>query len=263
MSAIVKELYYYPIKSFRGLRADQLWLDKQGPLYDRQFVLVDDKNGFLTQRQMPELAKIGLRMLDESFIELSAAEHGEMDFGLNEHEAKAEEVTVWKRKFAAEEVNTDVSDWLSEVTKKKVRLMRMKDGAGHEFDPEKHPGRTMRFNDNKPILVISAASLKSLEAKAGVTLSMSRFRPNIVVDGIEAHVEDTWTQFSIGRVKFDGLHACSRCKITTVHPLTGEVGEEPLKTLATYRKDENGVNFGFYFTHLSEGKIESGATITF
>ena len=48
-------------------------------------------------------------------------------------------------------------------------------------------------------------------------------------------------------MEFKALKPCTRCKITTVHPLTGEVGDEPLKTLATYRRQERGIMFGYYY----------------
>jgi uncharacterized protein YcbX len=259
---IVKDLFVYPIKSFRGVHLNMMKVDDKGPAHDRQFLLVDEANKFLTQRQMPELAKIGLRMIDDAFIELSQTGFGEVDFGLNEHEEKEQQVTVWEDQVPAQEVNPDISGWLTEVLKKKVKLVRITDSAKRNFDPDAHPGRDVRFSDGTPFLVVSTASLKGLEAKAKVTLSMTRFRPNIVVDGAEAHAEDEWGGFSIGRVKFDPLHRCTRCKITTVHPLTGQVGEEPLKTLATYRRGKKGVEFGMYFAHTEIGTIRTGDAIT-
>jgi len=68
--SIVTELNFYPIKSFRGLRANELRLGKYGVEWDRQWMLVDEENKFLTQRQYPQLAKIGL-MFDEVSIELT------------------------------------------------------------------------------------------------------------------------------------------------------------------------------------------------
>jgi uncharacterized protein YcbX len=253
--AIVKELYFYPIKSFRGLRVSQLELTPQGPRWDREWMLVDEGGRFLTQRQMPHLARIGLRMDEEAGIELTRADLGSVDFGLEEREGDPLKVVVWKSEVPAQEVSSEVSSWLSEACGQKVRLVRLSPEARREFAAESMPGRTVRFVDACPLLVTSTASLKGLEQKAGVTLSMSRFRPNIVVDGVSEHDEDVWGGFKIGRIDFQGIKKCGRCKITTVHPLTGEVGEEPLKTLATYRREEKGVYFGYYYAHMSEGRI--------
>src|SRR2546423_1284126 len=124
----VHELNFYPIKSFRGLRTSELQLDNSGALWDRQWMLIDDKNGFLSQRQIPELAKIGVAF-DESSLELSVQEHGSIDFGLEEVEGKEMTVTIWKSEVAALEVSSEVSKWLSDVLHKKVRLVRMAPSA--------------------------------------------------------------------------------------------------------------------------------------
>ena len=259
MSATVQELNFYPIKSFRGLRTNELRLDKRGAVFDRHWLLVDEQGGFLTQRQLPQLAKIGLRM-DEASLELSLQDHGNIDFGLEERTGPALDVTVWKFPMAAYEVSTEVSEWLSDFLKKPVRLVRMGEDAKREV-PEV-PERSLSFQDKLPLLVISKASLEQLELKAGVRLSMSRFRPNIVIGNVAPHEEDQWAGFKIGNIEFRALKPCTRCKITTVHPLTGDLGEEPLKTLATYRRIEKGITFGYYYAHLQDGTIKIGAPVS-
>ena len=255
--AVIKDLYFYPIKSFRGLRTAELTFDREGPLLDRQWMLVDDKNRFLTMRQMPLLTKIGLRIVDDAAIELSTPELGVVDFGLEERESAEFKVTVWKDEVPAFEVSSEISEWLSEVTGQKVRLVRLSENAKRGFSAE-YPERYVRFTDAMPLQVISHAALRQLELKAGVTLAMVRFRPNIVIDEVEAHAEDSWPSFTVGKMNFAAMKPCTRCKITTVHPLTGEVGEEPLKTLETYRRIEKGIAFGYYFAHMNEGKIRVG-----
>lgn len=256
----VHDLYFYPIKSFRGLRTGELRLNSSGPLLDRQWMLVDEKNSFLTQRQIPELAKFGVS-LDESSLELSLQEFGSSDFGLEEHEDKEFNVTIWKTEVPAFEVSGEVSEWLSKVLSKKVKLVRLSANAHRGFD-EELPERTMRFVDQRPLLVIGRASLEQLEKRAGVGISMSRFRPNIVISNILAHAEDTWAGFKIGNLNFKALKPSTRCKVTTVHPLTGVMGEEPLKTLATYRQMEKGLHFGYYYAHLNDGLIKIGAPVS-
>lgn len=259
---VVSELYFYPIKSFRGFKVQELQLDSRGALYDRQWMLVDEAGKFLTQRQMPQLAKIGVRFDGDTGLELSAAEHGEIDFGLNEHEGETLPVVVWKSTVPAFEVSGEVSEWLSGVLSKKVRLVRISDDAKREFS-DRFPDRSVRFHDAQPLLVISKAAVQELERKSGVTLSVSRFRPNIIVDHVPAHAEDGWASFKADGIEFSAIKACARCKITTVHPLTGEVGEEPLKTLSTYRRQEDGkVTFGYYYAHVKPGRIKTGARVS-
>lgn len=261
--AVVKELYFYPIKGFRGLRVSGFDLTAQGPRWDREWMLIDAESKFLTQRQMPHLARIGLQMDEDAGIELTRSDLGSVDFALEEREGDALQVVVWKDQVPAYEVSSEVSAWLSEACGQKVKLVKLSPEAKREFAKEALPGKTVRFVDACPLLVTSVASLKGLEQKAGMTFSMSRFRPNIVVDGVEAHAEDEWPGFKIGRIDFQGIKKCGRCKVTTVHPLTGETGDEPLKTLSTYRRGEKGVYFGFYYAHMSEGRIAVNDPLVF
>lgn len=259
--AVIRDLYFYPIKSFRGLRVNELKLESQGAVLDRQWMLVDAKNRFITQRTMPVLARIGLRIVDESAIELSRQDLGTVDFGLEEHEGTEFPVVIWNDTVPAFEVSSEVSAWLSEAVGDKVKLVRWSPSAKRP-SPD-FPERDVRFVDANPILVISTASLGLLESKIGAKMSMSRFRPNIVVDRVDAHAEDLWPAFRAGAVNFKSLKPCSRCKITCTHPLTGEVGEEPLKTLGEYRRQGKGVMFGYYFVHQNEGVVRVGDELKF
>ncbi len=255
--ATIKDLYFYPIKSFRGLRTNELYMDKMGPRLDRQWMLVDKENRSITQRTMPHLAKIGLRMADEIEIELSTPELGTSEFALEEREGDEFQVQIFKDQVPAFEVSGEVSDWLSEAVGQKVRLVRLSDTAKRSFS-EEFPDGTVRFVDAKPVLVISTGSMKGLEDRLKTHMSIARFRPNIVVDQVLAHAEDNWNGFKVGSLEFKAVSACNRCKLTTVHPLTGDMGEEPLQTLSTYRQQENGITFGYYYANMGTGRVRSG-----
>lgn len=259
---VISELNFYPIKSFRGFNVGEMRLDPRGPMFDRRWMLVDEAGKFLTMRQLPKLARIGLRFDGDTGLELSSSGTEPIDFGLNEFEGPELEVTVWKDNVPAHEVSGEVSEWLTGILSSKVRLVRMSDRAERGFS-EKMPGRTVGFSDGSPLLVIGRESLRDLERRIGTTMSMSRFRPNIVIENIPAYAEDNWSGFTVDGVQMTAIKPCTRCKITNVHPLTGEIGVEPLKTLETYRKQESGkVTFGQYFAHVKEGKLKVGSKVT-
>ncbi len=76
---------------------------------------------------------------------------------------------------------------------------------------------------------------------------MDRFRPNLVLDGLPAYGEDDLGDLVAGPVRLRRVKACTRCRITTTNQATAEVeGDEPLRTLKTYRWDAalHGVAFG-------------------
>jgi len=83
-----------------------------------------------------------------------------------------------------------------------------------------------------------------LSGDPGPDLGMERFRPNLVIAGGEAYQEDGWKEIMIGAARFALVKPCGRCVIPTTDQRTGERGKEPTRTLASYRKRGNGVEFG-------------------
>jgi uncharacterized protein YcbX len=76
---------------------------------------------------------------------------------------------------------------------------------------------------------------------------MDRFRPNLVLEGLPAYGEDQLGDLVAGALCLRRVKACTRCIITTTDQASGaRDGEEPLRTLETYRRDAalHGVTFG-------------------
>jgi uncharacterized protein YcbX len=90
---------------------------------------------------------------------------------------------------------------------------------------------------------------------------MNRFRPNLVFTGGKPYEEDEWKKFKIGEVKFSAVKPSVRCMITTINQETAELAHEPLRTLAKYRRIENGVIFGMNVVCDNTGTINVGDEI--
>jgi uncharacterized protein YcbX len=112
------------------------------------------------------------------------------------------------------------------------------------------PAQT-RFADGYPLLLTSTASLADLNrrlAAAGrAALPMNRFRPNLVVDGIEAFEEDYVESFSAGGIELRPVKPCARCPIPSIDQATGVPGPDPLDILQAYRANprmDGAVCFG-------------------
>ena len=90
-------------------------------------------------------------------------------------------------------------------------------------------------------------------------IPMDRFRPNVVIRGASAGADDDWRTLRIGSAAFRVSNACKRCKVVTIDQSTGEfTGNEPLRTLATYRAEGPSVTFGQHMMAESSGFISIG-----
>ena len=111
------------------------------------------------------------------------------------------------------------------------------------------------FADGYPVLVISTASIDALNDKlvdAGhAPVGIERFRPNIVLAGLEPHDEDRLLTYHIstaaGSVVLKPVKPCARCPIPNIDPATAQSSPEVGDMLQTYRRDarvNDGITFG-------------------
>lgn len=267
----VTGLFLYPVKSLRGYAVPTAELDALGFTGDRRFLVVDATGKFLTQRTAPRMARIDARLSAGTLL-LSAEGAGDISVPTaSDPGASLRTVSVWKSEgLLAEDCGAAASAWLSDFLGLPCHLVRI----GEKFSrpilkSAARPGDVFTFADAAPFLVISEASLAHLNDRIqenhGEPVPMNRFRPNIVVDGCDAFAEDTWTHLQIGRMVFRSAGQSVRCIITTTDQLTGERGKEPLKTLATFRRnpaDPTEVFFGVNLIHESKrGTIRVGDTV--
>ena len=135
---------------------------------------------------------------------------------------------------------------------------------GRDDTGKGNPQGITSLSDGFPYLILSQASLDDLNARIRSSsdpvpdLGMERFRPNLVVAGGEAFQEDTWKEIMIGAARFALVKTCGRCVIPTTDQRTGERGKEPTRTLASYRKRGNRVEFGMNAMASAEGTVRAG-----
>ena len=66
MQPVVRSLAYYPVKGCAGIEVDELALDDEGPRFDREWMVVDEQGVFVTQRDTPALARVGVALDEEA-----------------------------------------------------------------------------------------------------------------------------------------------------------------------------------------------------
>lgn len=247
MSATIVALHCYPLKSARGLDLPQAQLTPAGIAHDRRWMLISASGRFLTQRELPRMALIQPRVSAGELL-LQAPDMPPLRVPL-EQAHRIVTVQVWKDECPALDEGDAAAQWCSRLLQRECRLVR--------FDPEHRRLSSRawtgtieaenRFSDGFPLLVISRASLADLNARLATPLPMNRFRPNIVLDGIGPYEEDQIDELFCDEVRLRIVKPCTRCRITTTDQARGELdGEEPLRTLKSYRYDAQlrGVLFG-------------------
>jgi uncharacterized protein len=260
----LSEIWIYPIKSLGGIRLQQASVLKKGLEFDRRWMLVDEHNRFITQREHPRLALFQVRINNEQLVMLHQANQESAQFTMTIHSTSAETVTIWDDQVQASEVDENVSSWFSDQLKMKCRLMYFPEFNSRPVDPAYSiKNDQVSFADGYPFLIIGQASLDDLNKRLHDPVTMQRFRPNFVFTGGEPYEEDHWKNFTIGEVKFTGVKNCSRCVLTTVDPNTGRRGKEPLATLSLYRKRNNSIYFGQNLLAVNYNTVNEGDAITF
>ena len=246
VQATVSGLFVHPVKSCAGVALREARLMDTGLDLDRAWMVVDAEGRFVTQRELPRMALVRpqIKVLE---VVLRAPGMLALHLGINEVEKPAR-VQVWGDALDAWDMGDVAGQWFSDfLGRPGLRLAR--------FDPEvtrlaskQWTGEVdapIEFADGFPLLVVGEASLAELNqrlAAAGhAAVGIERFRPNIVLAGLQAHDEDRLHELRIataeGEVVLRLVKPCPRCPIPNVDPASGQSSPEVLQTLSAYRAD--------------------------
>jgi len=243
----IAALYSYPVKSARGIEHAAATLTDAGLAEDRLWMIVTPERRFLTQRELPRLALL-VPALSEAALVLHAPGVPELVL-VRSAQGSPCRVSVWNDQCAAFDEGDAAAEWLARLLGRACRLVRF-DAGEPRLSNRAWTGALIaenRFSDGFPLLALSAASLRDLNARLTVPLPVNRFRPNLLLEGLEPYAEDRIDALHCGPIRLKLVKPCTRCRITTTDQERGELdGEEPLRTLMSYRYDEalHGVCFG-------------------
>jgi uncharacterized protein YcbX len=260
----VSELYIYPVKSLGGIALPAASLTDRGFEYDRRWMLIDENNRFLSQREVAAMAFLKVSLLEDGLlVQNTGIADSFYQIPFQPLTTETMMVSVWSDSCPAQCVSAEADAWFSKQLDIPCRLVYMPDSTQREVDAlYAHNKEITSFSDGYPLLIIGQASLDDLNSRLASPLLMDRFRPNIVFTGGLPFQEDDMKQFSIGDIQFFGVKPCARCTITTIDQQTGVKGKEPLKTLSTYRARNKNIYFGQNLLYQGGGIIRVGDTIT-
>ena len=255
-SARIARLFVYPLKSCAGVELREALLTETGLDLDRAWMVVDAKGEFVSQRELPRMALVQPTLKLHEVV-LRAPGMLALHLAIDTVEEPVQ-VQVWDDTVPAFDMGAIAAQWFSDfLGQPGLRLVR--------FDPE-HDRASSRewtgedtalnqFQDGYPLMVASTASLDLLNAKlraAGhAAVGIERFRPNIVLEGVEAHDEDRLAQMEVatdeGVVTLRPVKPCTRCPIPNIDPATAQSYPAVSDTLQGYRRNDRvggAVSFG-------------------
>jgi uncharacterized protein YcbX len=265
---VLSEIWIYPIKSLGGIRLNSAKVFEKGLQFDRRWMLVDDANTFMTQRNYPQMALFKLSINgDQLTITYKSAsnsiQYPSVILDANAHAlGEAVHATIWNDAVETVEVDQRLSDWFSSHLGIACRLVSFPENNPRAVDPDyKVNDEHVSLADAYPFLIIGQSSFDDLNARLEHKLPSNRFRPNFIFTGGEPYEEDSWKNFKIGTNRFVGVKNCARCHLTTVDQDTAEKGIEPVRTMATYRARNNKIYFGQNLVAVDHHIVTEGDTI--
>jgi len=254
-------LNVYPIKSAGGISAREWEVDDFGLRYDRRWMVVDAQGRMITQRTHPRLGLARPAIEGEQLVVRTPAVDP-LALPLHTVPAVSTMVTVWDDSCLALWQGEAATRWFSALLGAEVALVYMPNTtwrpAESAYAP---PSSRVSFADAYPFLLLSEESLAELNRRMVRPLPMNRFRPNLVIRGGPPFGEDEMGAFAIGGIAFHPVKPCDRCVVTTTDQESAERGVEPLRTLATFRKQDGKVYFGQNVVHRGTGRLAVGMAV--
>jgi uncharacterized protein len=248
--AQLTSIHRFPIKSCRGWSVDEAVVEPWGLAGDRRWMVVDDSGDVITAREVndlvlihPEITAAGLRV---SAPELPALDVPEPDA------AAQVPVEIWSSRLTAAAAGPEADAWFSKALGVSAHLVFLDDPTRRPTSPAfSDPEDRVSFADGYPLLLATEESLAALNDEVLASspterepVPMARFRPNVVVSGVDAWAEDDWRRIRIGEAEFRAVKGCARCVLTTIDPDTALREKEPIRSLAKIRRWDGATWFG-------------------
>ena len=253
----VSGCYVYPLKSGRGISVDNLELTQRGPKNDRLWMLVQSQGPnagkFITQRDKgcEKLALVKAFPNGVGDTKFSTPDGRTLVVSVDDLSCYSSVVHIWGDECVAMDAGNAIAHWFSDYLDQPCRLVKIPDDFIRSTDPVySRQGDQGSFADGFPLLVTNAASLEKLRKyfPPNTDIGMERFRPNLVLEGIEPFEEDIIHEIKIDDVVLEFVKPCARCKITTIDQAKGiSPSSEPLRTLGQVRRGKGkGLQGGFF-----------------
>ncbi|MGF9692798.1 MOSC domain-containing protein [Rhizobium sp. 0TCS1.26] len=265
----ISALNIFPLKSARGIALNEAAIDGWGLADDRRWMITDPSGAFITQRELPALARIEVSPHAQG-LRLAMDGKSDLDVAMPNGDGRLD-VEIWKSPVSAaladDAVHAVLSDWLQ----REVRLVHFDADARRTASTDwAGPETPVAFADGYQVLVTTTGSLGALNAdmaKNGeAPVGMDRFRANIVLEHDQPWAEDGWASIELGGVTLHLVKPCARCIMTTQDQLTGSrEGASPMPAMGRIRMSADrrvpGPLFGWNAVPVGSGRLSIGQEV--
>ena len=230
---------------------------QHGLKFDRNWMLVDSDNKFITRRERPELSVIETSLSENGFV--FSFNHQKENIGIETNGFQQEKIEskVWDSNVFGFEERPELNQFFSNFLKEEVRLIRMPlQPERMETAPLTGESTSSSFADSFPILVLGSASLDALNEQLEEPIDERYFRPNLLFQTERPFEEDEWNEIQIGNVRLRKAKPCGRCRMINVNPDTGVYRTDVMRELAKLRTIKNKVILGDLYYPIQTGLLE-------
>ncbi|KAK2972001.1 hypothetical protein RJ640_005021 [Escallonia rubra] len=275
----LRSISIYPIKSCAGFRVDSWPLSITGLLHDREWLLKSTSGEILTQKKVPEMGNISTLIdLNLGILLVQSPrckEKLQIELKSSSSFAGRDQMDIHSQRYDVHGYGNEVDIWFGHAVGRPCNLIRNSGSKSYLCSNKRTGGicrdveTTLSFVNEAPFLLISEESVSDLNNRLSsdtqkgshgpaIQVNTMRFRPNLVISGGKPYAEDAWSSLRIGTTHFRSLGGCNRCQMINMNPQAGVVqrSNEPLATLAAYRRVKGKIFFGVLLRCENSDKLE-------
>jgi len=244
--ARIKALYRYPVKGLTPEPLESVVLTPDQPLpFDRAYA-IENGPGPLDPAAPKHLKKIHFVILMRN--EQLASLRSRFDDATHTLELAKDGAVAARGDLRTETGRAAIESLIAETATSGLRgRPRIVSSPGHSFSDVAA----------KCVHIVNLESVRALETALGARLDPRRFRPNIVIDGLDAWSEHELVgrRVTVGKTALEIFKRTERCAATNVDP---ETAVRDLKIPSFLSKTLGHADFGVYARVIAGGPIAAG-----
>ncbi|KAK9275964.1 hypothetical protein L1049_023239 [Liquidambar formosana] len=275
----LKSITIYPIKSCAGFNVESWPLSCTGLQHDREWLLRSLTGEILTQKKVPEMRLISTFIDINQRILFVESPRCKVKLPINlqsdSYYGGKEDMDLHAQRYEVQGYDNEVNIWFSNAIGRPCSLLRCSSSEYYYcLNKSRSEGvcrdveTSLNFVNEAQFLLISEQSISDLNNRLSansqkgsrgppIQVNPMRFRPNLVISGGEPYAEDGWKNLKIGNKYFTSLGGCNRCQMINFDHQAGQVqkSNEPLATLASYRRVKGKILFGILLRYEDGNKV--------